>query len=70
MTSNSRPDDSRGEIFINTVDSHFVVSQERKGHVRKQIVSLTLEEAKDVVEQLRRRIRLQEALLSAGLAEV
>ena len=70
MTSNSSPNDSRGEIYINTVDSHFIVSQDRKGNVRRQMISMTLEEAKDVVQQLRRRIKLEEELQRTGLAEV
>lgn len=70
MTSNPKPEDSRGEIYISTIDSHFIVAQERKGHTKRHVVSMTLEEAKDVVTQLRRRIKLEEELQRTGLAEV
>lgn len=69
MTRNSNPNDSRGEIYVQTIDSHLIVSQDRQGK-KRQVVSMTLEEAEDVVTQLKRRIRLEKELQRTGLGEV
>jgi hypothetical protein len=69
MSGKRMADADRGEIFVTTNDDFLVVTQERYLTRTKRVtLSFTLDEARDVVTQLRRRIRLQEELERTGLA--